>query len=175
MIFRALVIAVVAVMIGFQGGWWAAEINHVHRHMHDRDWQGHGHIQRGAREVAREERAVPVEREQFAVVDIDRAVVERLVAAEQPEELALLPHRRGGTIEGAIVVGAQADSLFTMLGLRTGDVIVSVNDRPVLRLQTILEVMSATELRAELASTDKVMDLSLLRGGQPLRIIVLLH
>lgn len=177
MIVRAVMIAAIGVIVGFQAGWWGAQVDHVHRHMHEGDWHGHGRVHRGGHAHGHQAEARPVlaEREQFAVVDIDRAVVERLVKAEMPEELALLPHRRGEMIEGAVVIGAQADSLFTMLGLRTGDIIMAVNDRPVLRFSAPLEVMSAAELRAELLSPGKVVDLSLMREGQPLRVIVLLH
>lgn len=110
--------------------------------------------------------AVP---EGVVVVDAARAALDRMMADEQGVGPArVMPALRDGRMVGFKLYGIRAESLLGTLGLRSGDILVAINDISVTETAEVLRVFDGDRL-------PEFLDLTVQRSGQPLRIVVLIH
>lgn len=93
---------------------------------------------------------------------VARSAVEAFAQGGLPRQLAqvrLYPERRRGRFIGFKLQRIQANSLAAQVGLREGDVIVSVNGEPIGRPDQMMHVLSQLPYAPKLK-------LSLIRGGE---------
>jgi type II secretory pathway component PulC len=106
--------------------------------------------------------------EETVVVDISRSALHRLSVTPSDESQArLIPIVRMGSPVGVRISDIRHDGLFATLGLENGDSLMAVNDVPVTSPMV-------TDLR-DITTLPDVLDLSVRRGAERLRIIALVH
>lgn len=103
------------------------------------------------------------------LVDISGAELDRLFTETDPARAArIVPHLHDGHRCGVKLYAIRPGSLFEAVGLRNGDVVVAIDDI----------ALDGGELMAGLPARlvdAPWIDLSVLRRGLPLRIVVLVH
>ncbi len=103
------------------------------------------------------------------LVDIRQAELDRLLAApDLAGQARIVPSFRDGAATGVRIFAIAPDSLFAAIGLRGGDLVTSINDRPV-TAGTPETLLPSSRDHAPFA------DITGRRGGHLLRIIVLVH
>jgi hypothetical protein len=101
------------------------------------------------------------------VVDIRRTELDRLIAADPTGQARLVPSFRDGAPVGMKIYAIRPGSLFAALGFRAGDLVTSIDDRPV--------DASPPQPFLPLPDHATFVDITGRRDGRTLRIIVLLH
>ena len=103
------------------------------------------------------------------LVDIQRATVEQLIAEDRlMYQARLLPRLGKDDLPGVRVAAIRAGSVFELIGLRDGDVILTINEQPVRAASFGRDYLGPVRLPAHL-------DFAIERDGQSIRIVVLLH
>lgn len=100
--------------------------------------------------------------------DMSRRELERRIAAETPRILAetvLVPATEDGRIVGFTMTRVPDGSLLSDAGLRSGDVLVSVNGNPLDGLPTLIGLWPRLQNETRLQAV-------VLRGGRPVSVIV---
>ena len=106
----------------------------------------------------------------YMVVDITRATVDHyLQASSLAAQARLVPTFRHGQTVGIKIYAVRPDSLFSVIGLRNGDVLETVNSFTVLGQDDYHAWQSALE------NPPSFLDLGVVRNGEPIRIVVLIH
>ena len=97
-----------------------------------------------------------------------RQDVQRRLATEIPRilaETALAPYRDGDEVRGLTIVRMPDGSLLSDAGLRTGDVLTTLNDTPVDSMAALISLWPRLQNESELRAT-------VLRGGQTIPLVV---
>ncbi len=103
------------------------------------------------------------------LVDISGAELDRLFTETDPAHAArIVPHLHDGHRCGVKLYAIRPGSLFEAIGLRNGDVLIGIDDAGVDDAEHL------TALPGRLVEAPWI-DLSVLRRGLPLRIVVLVH
>jgi general secretion pathway protein C len=100
--------------------------------------------------------------------DMSRRELERRIAAETPRilsETTLVPATEDGRIVGFTVTRVPDGTLLSDAGLRSGDVLVSVNGTPLDSLPTLIGLWPRLQNEARLQAV-------VMRGGRPVSVIV---
>ncbi|HUH02413.1 MAG TPA: hypothetical protein VML75_10475 [Kofleriaceae bacterium] len=104
------------------------------------------------------------------LVDLRRGELDQALATGAlAGQARVVPVTREGAPSGFKVYAIRPGSLVQALGLRNGDTVLAISDVPVIGAHSALDVYAA--LRAGPA----FFDLDVRRGGQHVRIVVLLH
>lgn len=184
MILRSFALGFGSLSLGFLAAFLFTDIGHLHRcHHHD---QGHGPpvvvIAGNAQTSPRtpvtvrrsRDRAYPVREirpapDPHMIVDITRAAfdhyLERRPLAAQAR---LVPRLVSGKSIGVKLYSIRPNSLFSVLGLRNGDVLQTVNSMDVLGDDYPMGLYAVQH-------ASSFLDFGLLRDGVPTRIVVLIH
>jgi type II secretory pathway component PulC len=105
------------------------------------------------------------------LVDIERSSLQGLAAGHDLlTQARMVPSLHQGRVQGPRFYAVRPGSLFAALGVRNGDTMLSVNGRSMSRLECVPELL--TELFGD---PPGFLDIQLVRGGQPLRVVVLVH
>jgi general secretion pathway protein C len=100
--------------------------------------------------------------------DMSRRELERRIAAETPRilsETTLVPATEDGRIVGFTVTRVPDGTLLSDAGLRSGDVLVSVNGTPLDSLPTLIGLWPRLQNETRLQAV-------VMRGGRPVSVIV---
>ncbi|MEM9490284.1 MAG: PDZ domain-containing protein [Myxococcota bacterium] len=168
MLLRALILSVLTTLL-------LLHLHHMHSHLHS-DRQVHVHrcgtdrVALAATPVPRTARPATARAatRQLApetmVVDIQRATVERMRDHGARSSYARLAAAADGHGARLLVTRVRPGSLSELIGLRSGDIITAINNRP----PSLESVLAAAQL-------PDFLDLSIKRRGRPLRVVVLMH
>jgi hypothetical protein len=108
--------------------------------------------------------------EWLGVVDIHRSELDHLLgsATTLARGVRVIPHEREGRVDGFRLYGIRRGDLLWAIGLRSGDTIHRINDRPLTSPDTTLAAYSSISRASHL-------DLRLTRQGRPARLVVVVH
>ena len=104
------------------------------------------------------------------VVDITRATVDHYLQSRPlATQARLVPSFRHDRTVGVKIYAVRPDSLFSVIGLRNGDTLETVNS------QTVLGEHEYHAWQYALQNPPSFLDLGIMRDGKPIRIVVLIH
>ena len=108
---------------------------------------------------------VPATASETRVVDVRRSDLEQAISQQAVRAVPVL---RSGSASGVKLYAIRPLSPFAALGLENGDTLLAVNDVP------ITLAGASLELYRQWTQADHI-DLDIVRRGQPVRILVLVH
>jgi type II secretory pathway component PulC len=163
MVYRAAVLSLLGTLLVLHFSSELREIGRDHYLHHELE-----RIRDAARDAAPARPAIAIP-EGVVVVDAARAALDRMMAGEHGVGPArVVPSLSDDRMVGFKLYGIRAESLLGTLGLRSGDTLTAINDVPVTETAEVLQVFDGDRL-------PDYLDLSVLREGRPLRIVVLIH
>lgn len=183
--FRSLVIGILGAILLLQLQHMVEHIGHEHALLHQaaHSHTGHARLHTGAGEVPTWRRARPAHATEptasrvtpitadTALVDIERSSLQHMTDHDLLAQARMVPTLHQGRVQGLRFYAVRPGSLLAALGVQNGDIMLSVNGRSMSRPECAPPELIA----AVFGNPPDFIDIQLLRAGQPVRVVVLVH